>query len=306
MKYISIVVFVIVGFVSILLLTNEPIIDPFSEGIDFSSQELVSMDYDTELIASFQSNLSYYNSHFHVINQTIFIEDQVTNAYLEIALNNINDVRFERLSFDSLILETKGIENFIDTQGITGTIQATLNTYKNTTNTYVESAIGLKNPPFNLSIDEKQFMPNQEAQGQALTLIDLSTLTIDPIDAFNSLVLNRNNTSIYEMNYGHKLIITYDNILFTGTKARFEVIIYQNYLVMMTLEITGTEVTIPANTIAFITEDVTVSLNINYHFDMLVDVTDEIPYNSEDLESFRRVDTFSLPDVTSFFNNFTN
>lgn len=306
MKYISIVVLVIVGFVGILLLTNEPIIDPFNEGINFENQETMLMDFDSELIASFQNNIKHYNGQFHFSNQSILIEDLASNAYLDILLNNVTDTRFERLRYDSLILASKGFENFIDTQGITGTIKATLNTFKNNENTYVESAIGLRNPPFNISIDEKQFMPNQEAQGQLLTLIDFSTLIINPIDTFNSLILTRDNTLIYEMQYGHKLVISNSNILFTGTEAMIEVIIYNGFLVMMTLDITGTEVTIPANTIAGITEEVIVSLKVRYNFRLIQEITDEIPYDSNDLASFKRVDSFSLPDVTSFFNTFTN
>jgi len=200
------------------------------------------------------------------------------------------------------MLQTKGFENFIDTQGITGTIEASFNTYRTDVNTYVETSIGLKNPPFNLNVSEKQYMDNPNANNTLVSFIDINALLIDPVQVFKSLTLDETNTTLYSMTFGHKLVINYSNILFTNTSAEIEIMIYSNYLIQFLITLEGSNITIPSNIVDGVTLPEIIDMNLTYAYNLAYNVTDHIPYALDDLESFERVDAFTLPDISNILN----
>jgi hypothetical protein len=298
-----IIVFLIASTTSLIILNPKPV-DPFSTRLDFSNQPVTEIDFDLSLLTSFQQNITQSSKHFDLIEQTVSIKDDATNAYIDLIQKRLNDNVNNALVFDTFLLETKGFENFIDTpQFITGTLKANFTNYQDSTNRYVETSISLLNPPFNISIGEQQYMPIEDASTQLITFIDLSILTIDPISIFKGLTLNSLNTDVFKLPFGYKLIITNDNVLFTNTTSRIEVIIYNNILIDMKLTINGSSVTIPQTLIDGLDTDLIVSLDLNFHYRLIYEKQSHIPYTETELKEFERVDTFTLPDIQRFLNN---
>jgi hypothetical protein len=303
MKSIVFIIVFLIASTTTLILFNPKPVDPFLTRLDFSNQSTTEIDFDQVLITSFQENIIQSSIQFALINQTVSLNDNATNAYIDLIQKQVDDNINNINILDSFQLETEGFENFIDTQFITGTLRAKFTNYQDLTNRYVETSIALLNPPFNISIGEKQYMPIEDASTQLITFIDLSVLTIDPISIFKGLTLTSLNTDILELPFGHKLIITNDNVLFTNTTSRIEVIIYNNVLIEMKLSIQGSSVTIPQTLIDGLDTDLLVSLDLNYDYRLIYEKQSHIPYTESELNLFERVDAFTLPDIQSFLDN---
>jgi hypothetical protein len=297
-----IIVFLIAATTTLIILNPKPV-DPFLTRLDFSNQSTTEIDFDQVLITSFQENIIQSSKQFALINQTVSLNDNATNAYIDLIQKQVDDNLNNSNILDTIQLETEGFENFIDTQFITGTLRVKFTNYQDLTNRYVETSIALLNPPFNISIGEKQYMPIEDASTQLITFIDLSVLTIDPISIFKGLTLTSLNTDILELPFGHKLIITNDNVLFTNTTSRIEVIIYNNVLIDMKLSIQGSSVTIPQTLIDGLDTDLLVSLDLHYDYRLIYEKQSHIPYTESELNLFERVDAFTLPDIQSFLDN---
>ena len=303
MKSIVFIIVFLIASTTTLILFNPKPVDPFLTRLDFSNQSTTEIDFDQVLITSFQENIIQSLKQFDLIDQTVSLKDNATNAYIDLIQKQVDDNTNNSNILDSFQLESKGFENFIDTQFITGTLRANFTNYQDSTNRYVETFIALLNPPFNISIGEKQYMPLEDASTQFITFIDLSVLTIDPISIFKSLTLTSLNTDILELPFGHKLIITNDNVLFTNTTSRIEVIIYNNILIDMKLTINGSSVTIPKTLIDGLETDLLVSLDLNFHYSLIYEKQSHIPYTETELKLFKRVDAFTLPDIQGFLDN---
>jgi hypothetical protein len=303
MKSIVFIIVFLIASTTTLILFNPKPVDPFLTRLDFSNQSTTEIDFDQVLITSFQENIIQSLKQFDLIDQTVSLKDNATNAYIDLIQKQVDDNTNNSNILDSFQLESKGFENFIDTQFITGTLRANFTNYQDSTNRYVETFIALLNPPFNISIGEKQYMPLEDASTQFITFIDLSVLTIDPISIFKSLTLTSLNTDILELPFGHKLIITNDNVLFTNTTSRIEVIIYNNILIDMKLTINGSSVTIPKTLIDGLETDLLVSLDLNFHYSLIYEKQSHIPYTETELQLFKRVDAFTLPDIQGFLDN---
>jgi hypothetical protein len=297
-----IIVFLIASTTSLIIFNPKPV-DPLVTRLDFMSQTATQMDFDQSLMTSFQENIILSNIHFDVSDQTLSLIDNATNAYLNVIQKRVDENTKNTTVLDAFTLETKGFENFIDTQGISGIIKAKFVNYRDSKDSYVETSVALLNPPFNITLAEKQYMPLQEASNELISLIDLSAFTINPIDVFKGLTLTSLNTEVYKLPFGYKLIITNDNVLFTNTTSRIEVIIYHNILINMTLTIKGTSVTIPQTFIDGLDTDLLVSLDLDFHYGLVYESESHIPYTLTDLEAFERVDAFTLPDVGSFLDS---
>jgi hypothetical protein len=297
-----IIVFLIASTTSLIIFNPKPV-DPLVTRLDFMSQTATQMDFDQSLMTSFQENIMLSNIHFDVSDQTLSLIDNATNAYLNVIQKRVDENTKNTTVLDAFTLETKGFENFIDTQGIRGIIKAKFVNYRDSKDSYVETSVALLNPPFNITLEEKQYMPLQEASNELISLIDLSAFTINPIDVFKGLTLTSLNTEVYKLPFGYKLIITNDNVLFTNTTSRIEVIIYHNILINMTLTIKGTSVTIPQTFIDGLDTDLLVSLDLDFHYGLVYESESHIPYTLNDLEAFERVDAFTLPDVGSFLDS---
>jgi hypothetical protein len=297
-----IIVFLIASTTSLIIFNPKPV-DPLVTRLDFMSQTATQMDFDQSLMTSFQENIILSNIHFDVSDQTLSLIDNATNAYLNVIQKRVDENTKNTTVLDAFTLETKGFENFIDTQGIRGIIKAKFVNYRDSKDSYVETSVALLNPPFNITLAEKQYMPLQEASNELISLIDLSAFTINPIDVFKGLTLTSLNTEVYKLPFGYKLIITNDNVLFTNTTSRIEVIIYHNILINMTLTIKGTSVTIPKTFIDGLDTDLLVSLDLDFHYGLVYESESHIPYTLNDLEAFERVDAFTLPDVGSFLDS---
>lgn len=299
-----IIVFLIASTISLIIFNPKPV-DPLVTRLDFMSQTATQMDFDQSLMTSFQENIMLSNIHFDVSDQTLSLIDNATNAYLNVIQKRVDENTKNTTVLDAFTLETKGFENFIDTQGIRGIIKAKFVNYRDSKNSYVETSVALlKFLPFDITLAEKQYMPLQEASNELISLIDLSAFTINPIDVFKGLTLTSLNTEVYKLPFGYKLIITNDNVLFTNTTSRIEVIIYHNILINMTLTIKGTSVTIPQTFIDGLDTDLLVSLDLDFHYGLVYESESHIPYTLNDLEAFERVDAFTLPDVGSFLDSF--
>lgn len=303
MKSIVFIIVFLIASTTTLILFNPKPVDPFLTRLDFSNQSTTEIDFDQVLITSFQENIIQSLKQFDLIDQTVSLKDNATNAYIDLIQKQVDDNTNNSNILDSFQLESKGFENFIDTQFITGTLRANFTNYQDSTNRYVETFIALLNPPFNISIGEKQYMPTEDASTQLITFIDLSVLTIDPISIFKGLTLTSLNTDILELPFGHKLIITNDNVLFTNTTSRIEVIIYNNILIDMKLTINGSSVTIPQTLIDGLESDLLVSLDLNFHYSLIYEKQSHIPYTETELKLFKRVDAFTLPDIQGFLDN---
>jgi hypothetical protein len=303
MKSIVFIIVFLIASTTTLILFNPKPVDPFLTRLDFSNQSTTEIDFDQVLITSFQENIIQSLKQFDLIDQTVSLKDNATNAYIDLIQKQVDDNTNNSNILDSFQLESKGFENFIDTQFITGTLRANFTNYQDSTNRYVETFIALLNPPFNISIGEKQYMPTEDASTQLITFIDLSVLTIDPISIFKGLTLTSLNTDILELPFGHKLIITNDNVLFTNTTSRIEVIIYNNILIDMKLTINGSSVTIPQTLIDGLETDLLVSLDLNFHYSLIYEKQSHIPYTETELKLFERVDAFTLPDIQGFLDN---
>lgn len=263
-----IIVFLIASTTSLIIFNPKPV-DPLVTRLDFMSQTATQMDFDQSLMTSFQENIMLSNIHFDVSDQTLSLIDNATNAYLNVIQKRVDENTKNTTVLDAFTLETKGFENFIDTQGIRGIIKAKFVNYRDSKDSYVETSVALLNPPFNITLEEKQYMPLQEASNELISLIDLSAFTINPIDVFKGLTLTSLNTEVYKLPFGYKLIITNDNVLFTNTTSRIEVIIYHNILINMTLTIKGTSVTIPQTFIDGLDTDLLVSLDLDFHYGLV-------------------------------------
>ena len=298
-----IIVFLIAATTTLIILNPKPV-DPFLTRLDFLNQSTTEIDFDQVLITSFQENIIQSSKQFALINQTVSLNDNATNAYIDLIQKQVDDNLNNTNILDTIQLETEGFENFIDTQFITGTLRAKFTNYQDLTNRYVETSIALLIPPFDIPIGETtQYMPIEDASTQLITFIDLSVLTIDPISIFKGLTLTSLNTDILELPFGHKLIITNDNVLFTNTTSRIEVIIYNNVLIDMKLSIQGSSVTIPQTLIDGLDTDLLVSLDLNYDYGLIYEKQSHIPYTESELNLFERVDAFTLPDIQSFLDN---
>lgn len=303
MKSIVFIFVFLIAFTASLIIFNPKPVDPLATRLDFLSQTSAKIDFDQMLIASFQENISLSNVHFDVFNQTFSLKDTSTNAYLDVIQNKVDNNANNVVVLDSFVLESKGFENFIDTQGLRGTLQARFVNYRDAVNSYVETSVSLLNPPFNISLKELQYMPLAEASTQVITLIDLSAFTINPISIFKGLTITSLNSELYALPFGYKLIITNDNVLFTDTTSVIEVVIYNDTLIDMTLTIKGSSVTIPQTFIDGLEQDLIVALDIDFHYGLRYELETFIPYNVNDLALFERVDTFTLPDIASFLDN---
>lgn len=302
MKYIPISIGVIITTFLILFFSYETPIDPFENQLDLSIQTSTLIAFDSELIGQFQDSIQLYPSIHTIESQSTRLTDPLTQSYFTLSQNDVTSNSQPKTMFQSISLQTKGFENFVDTQGITGIIEASFNTYRTDVNTYVETSIGLKNPPFNLNVSEKQYMNNPNANNTLVGFIDINALLIDPITVFKSLTLDETNTTLYELPFGHKLVINYSNILFTNTNATIEIIIYDSYLIQFLITLEGSDITIPSNILNGITLPEILDITITYAYNLAYEVTDQIPYSQDDLDIFERVDAFTLPDISSILN----
>ena len=302
MKSIIAIVSIIVITFLILFFSYENPINPLLEAYDLVNQTETSINYDNELINTLKDNLTYYHMYYGVDIQKTEIKDNLTNAYILIDQQDINSYETSNEILKSISIESKGFENFIDTQGLSGTLKGLFNTYRTDEKTYVETSIALLNPPFNINIGEKQYMDSPSANNEILTILDLNALLVDPITLFQGLTLDSSNTSLFQLEYGYKLLVTYDNILLTNTKATIDIIIYDQYLIDFNLFLDGDEVTIPDNLIDGVTLPQTVDLNVEFHYGLMYDITSLLPYDSNDLALFNLVDAFTLPDISGLLD----
>lgn len=285
--------------------SNQTVQTPLNTYTDWDTLEKVSLSSPPEALINGLSQLTLYDDKITLIEQTLHAQETIENVYVTItSLQYQASSGFSFDTFQNQAINTDGYDLFIDTNGLSGELSFQAMIFNNTRDTYVDTALSLTNPPFNITVDEKQYMSSDAASLQ-VGLITAFDISIDPIDVINSIDIYAEDTAIYSLNYGYyveattTLSQTLLGLNFNAIPMSVSFIIYENYLMHVHIIIDDVTTTVDNTLIDNGSE--TLTLAIQYEQTIDYD-TWEREINLPDdayLMTFNLVDTFTLPDISS-------
>lgn len=284
---------------------NQAEITPLNTYTDWDTLEKVSVSSPPEALLNGLSQLTLYDKKITLIEQSLQAEETLENVYV-----NITSLQYQATSgfsfdtFQDQTIRTDGYDLFIDTNGLSGELSFQAMIFDNTRDAYVNTALSLTNPPFNLSVDEKQYMSSDDASLQ-LGLITAFDITIDPIDVINSIDLYADDTAIYALTYGYYIEATTTlsqtllGLNFNAIPMSVSFIIYENYLMYVHVTIEDVITTVQNTLIDNGSETLTLSIDYEQIIDYDTWEKDiDLPDDTY-LMTFDLVDAFTLPDISS-------
>ncbi len=298
----------IILFSNILNACSTTEVNPFDLELDFYNQMKTRLNLTDNDKRALYETMVFYNEKIAFETQNIMIiSNETTDNPLDLRLrsslltNNLDTNSFR--SYEILDINTLGYEQLIDTGGLSGRLSLYMELLDDYNDTYFTSIIELSNPPFKITAEENQVMTSAKATFELPVLLDVS-IDLTPETFIGFIDPQINLLEVYEMPYGYFLTspIVIDNLINgLSIEATIEMILIENFMIYATITSLIDSITIPVNGLIENTESLDVSLVINFKLDFLYNMAmTELPSFS-DLQNFERVDTFTLPDVTSIF-----
>lgn len=303
------VLFIFILFVFLLSSCQTPEVNPFDLNIDFYNQTRTRLNLtDNEKRALYENMLFYeekiqFESQFLSLQSNDSLDDPLDLRFSNTLLTNYMDTLVFR-SFETLDLNTIGYEQLIDTGGLSGRLKLFLQLFDNFTDTFFTSKIELSNPPFRLTAEENQVMTSSQAVFELPVLLDFS-IDITPETLIGFIDPQVSQLEVYEMPHGHFMTvpIIIDNIIQdVSINAQIEMIVVKGYVIYASIYSQVDSLIIPVDGLIENAETLNLSLIIDILLDFLYEKSEVTLPNEEALSSYERVDSFSLPDVTSIFN----
>lgn len=304
----TILFILIMLFLSVIHACSTPDINPFELDIDFYNQTKTRLNLTDNEKRLLYESMVFYTENISFESQNILINsNEATDNPLDLRLestiltNNLDTNIFR--NYEILDINTLGYEQLIDTGGLSGRLSLYIELFDDFTDTYFTSKIELSNPPFKITAEENQVMTTAEATFELPVLLDVS-IDLTPETFVGFIDPQVNLLEVYEMPYGHYLTspIVIDNLINgLSIEATIEMIIIDNFVIYATITSLIDSIIIPVNGLIENTESLDVSLELDVVLDFLYNMSMiELP-SSSDLQYFERVDTFTLPDVTTIF-----
>lgn len=295
-------------FLSVIHACSTPDINPFDLDIDFYNQTKTRLNLTDNDKRSLYESMVFYTENISFESQNILINsNEATDNPLDLRLestiltNNLDTNIFR--NYEILDINTLGYEQLIDTGGLSGRLSLYIELLDDFTDTYFTSKIELSNPPFKITAEENQVMTSAEATFELPVLLDVS-IDLTPETFIGFIEPQINLLEVYEMPYGYFLTspIVIDNLINgLSIEATIELILIENFVIYATITSLIDSIIIPVNGLIENTESLDVSLEIDIELDFLYDMAMAQLPSSSDLQNFERVDTFTLPDVTTIF-----
>ena len=295
-------------FLSVIHACSTPDINPFELDIDFYNQTKTRLNLTDNDKRSLYESMVFYTENISFESQNILINsNEATDNPLDLRLestiltNNLDTNIFR--NYEILDINTLGYEQLIDTGGLSGRLSLYIELLDDFTDTYFTSKIELSNPPFKITAEENQVMTSAEATFELPVLLDVS-IDLTPETFIGFIEPQINLLEVYEMPYGYFLTspIVIDNLINgLSIEATIELILIENFVIYATITSLIDSIIIPVNGLIENTESLDVSLEIDIELDFLYDMAMAQLPSSSDLQNFERVDTFTLPDVTTIF-----
>ena len=298
----------IILFSNILTACHTPEVNPFDLDIDFYNQTKTQLNLTDNDKRALYGSMVFYNEKIAFESQNItIISNKTSDNPLDLRLqssiltNNLDTNIFR--NYEILDINTLGYEQLFDTGGLSGRLSLYIELFDDFTDTYFTSSIELSNPPFKITAEENQVMTSAEATFELPVLLDVSfDLTPETFIGFTETQINL--LEVYEMPYGYFLRspIVIDNLINgLSIEATIEMILIENFVIYATITSLIDSIIIPVGGLIENTESLDVSLEIDIQLDFLYDMAISQLPSSSDLQNFERVDTFTLPDVTTIF-----
>lgn len=295
-------------FLSVIHACSTPDINPFDLDIDFYNQTKTRLNLTDNDKRSLYESMVFYTENISFESQNILINsNEATDNPLDLRLestiltNNLDTNIFR--NYEILDINTLGYEQLIDTGGLSGRLSLYIELLDDFTDTYFTSKIELSNPPFKITAEENQVMTSAEATFELPVLLDVS-IDLTPETFIGFIEPQINLLEVYEMPYGYFLTspIVIDNLINgLSIEATIELILIENFVIYATITSLIDSIIIPVNGLIENTESLDVSLEIDIELNFLYDMAMAQLPSSSDLQNFERVDTFTLPDVTTIF-----
>ncbi len=298
----------IILFSNILNACSTTEVNPFDLELDFYNQMKTRLNLTDNDKRALYETMVFYNEKIAFETQNIMIiSNETTDNPLDLRLrsslltNNLDTNSFR--SDEILDINTLGYEQLIDTGGLSGRLSLYMELLDDYNDTYFTSIIELSNPPFKITAEENQVMTSAKATFELPVLLDVS-IDLTPETFIGFIDPQINLLEVYEMPYGYFLTspIVIDNLINgLSIEATIEMILIENFMIYATITSLIDSITIPVNGLIENTESLDVSLVIDIQLDFLYDMAMAQLPSSSDLQNFERVDTFTLPDVTTIF-----
>jgi|GEM_PF-6681826 len=298
----------IILFSNVLTACRTPEINPFDLDIDFYNQTKTQLNLTDNDKRALYTSMVFYNEKIAFESQNItIISNEASDNPLDLRLNssiltNNLDTNIFR-NYEILDINTLGYEQLIDTGGLSGRLSLYIELLDDFTDTYFTSIIELSNPPFKITAEENQVMTSAEATFELPVLLDVS-IDLTPETFIGFIEPQINLLEVYEMPYGYFLSspIVIDNLINgLSIEATIELILLDNFVIYATITSSIDSIIIPVDGLIENTESLDVSLEIDIELDFLYKMAMAQLPSSSDLQNFERVDTFTLPDVTTIF-----
>ena len=304
----TITFFLIIIFSNILTACQSTEVNPFDLDIDFYNQTKTQLNLTDNDKRALYGSMVFYNEKIAFESQNItIISNKTSDNPLDLRLqssiltNNLDTNIFR--NYEILDINTLGYEQLFDTGGLSGRLSLYIELFDDFKDTYFTSKIELSNPPFKITAEENQVMTSAEATFELPVLLDVSfDLTPETFIGFTETQINL--LEVYEMPYGYFLRspIVIDNLINgLSIEATIEMILIENFVIYATITSLIDSIIIPVGGLIENTESLDVSLEIDIQLDFLYDMAMAQLPSSSDLQNFERVDTFTLPDVTTIF-----
>ncbi len=298
----------IILFSNVLTACRTPEMNPFDLDIDFYDQTKTQLNLTDNDKRALYTSMVFYNEKIAFESQNItIISNEASDNPLDLRLNssiltNNLDTNIFR-NYEILDINTLGYEQLIDTGGLSGRLSLYIELLDDFTDTYFTSIIELSNPPFKITAEENQVMTSAEATFELPVLLDVS-IDLTPETFIGFIEPQINLLEVYEMPYGYFLSspIVIDNLINgLSIEATIELILLDNFVIYATITSSIDSIIIPVDGLIENTESLDVSLEIDIELDFLYKMAMAQLPSSSDLQNFERVDTFTLPDVTTIF-----
>jgi hypothetical protein len=298
----------IILFSNVLTACRTPEMNPFDLDIDFYDQTKTQLNLTDNDKRALYTSMVFYNEKIAFESQNItIISNEASDNPLDLRLNssiltNNLDTNIFR-NYEILDINTLGYEQLIDTGGLSGRLSLYIELLDDFTDTYFTSIIELSNPPFKITAEENQVMTSAEATFELPVLLDVS-IDLTPETFIGFIEPQINLLEVYEMPYGYFLSspIVIDNLINgLSIEATIELILLDNFVIYATITSSIDSIIIPVDGLIENTETLDVSLEIDIELDFLYKMAMAQLPSSSDLQNFERVDTFTLPDVTTIF-----
>jgi len=298
----------IILFSNVLTACRTPEMNPFDLDIDFYDQTKTQLNLTDNDKRALYTSMVFYNEKIAFESQNItIISNEASDNPLDLRLNssiltNNLDTNIFR-NYEILDINTLGYEQLIDTGGLSGRLSLHIELLDDFTDTYFTSIIELSNPPFKITAEENQVMTSAEATFELPVLLDVS-IDLTPETFIGFIEPQINLLEVYEMPYGYFLSspIVIDNLINgLSIEATIELILLDNFVIYATITSSIDSIIIPVDGLIENTESLDVSLEIDIELDFLYKMAMAQLPSSSDLQNFERVDTFTLPDVTTIF-----